>query len=133
MPKRKRSKENKARDEAEELGRQLAEQHYTTRQGWQHDFGSLSPGEPPEGTSVRRNKACAERWNELTSKYPSWYTYLAKRQTGWWIVNAARHSDFGPYDTRDEAVDDALGLDRFEKYQDVPGYVTTDKRRPKSP
>ena len=42
----------------------------------------------------------------------------------WWIH--ANGEKYGPYDDRDEAVDDAQGIDRFYLYGDEPGFVTSE-------
>lgn len=119
---RRRPKKNNAQTE---LGRQWAEKHF------------LMPGRPVplKYGNLDHDKACAERWNELTGKYPSWYTHLVERGDGWWIINAVGVEDengvpfdVGPYDTKDEAIEDARGMRNFEKYHDRPGYVTSEKK-----
>jgi len=112
-------------NKAAELGRQWAEKHF------------LMPGrpEPLKYGNLEHDKACAERWNELTGKFPSWYTYLAERADGWWVVNAVGVEDengvpfdMGPYDTKGDAAADARGTRNFVKYEDRPGYVTSEKK-----
>ena len=119
MPKRRKSKANKARDCADEVGRRWAEACFA------------QPGrpEPVKQGALLQQKVCAERWNELTGRYPSWYTYLAQRDGKWWVVNAGQGLDCGPYETKMEAESDARGLRNFDKYQNVKGYMTTDARR----
>jgi len=115
---RKQSKTNRNRDRAEEAGRQQAELHF------------LQPGRP-EPAKVRgklQNRACAERWNELAGRYPSWYTHYVKREDGWWIINADGCAvDVGPYDTKADAEDDGGGMADFMAYQNEKGYMTCEK------
>jgi len=115
-----RSAENRQRDKAEEAGRQQAELHF------------LQNGrpEPPEVRGKRQNKACAERWAELTGRYPSWFPYITLRPDGWWIINAEGSAcDCGPYtgkSGRKDAMSDAAGMAEFAKYHDVSGFMSVD-------
>lgn len=36
----------------------------------------------------------------------------------------------GPYDNKAEAEDDMHGMERFYKYSHLPGYVTSDRKKP---
>jgi len=121
MKVRKKSADNRQTDRAEEAGRQTAEVHFLQN-------GRL---EPAKVRGVAQNRACAERWNELAGKYPSWFTHLVHRHDGWWIINAplaedrkGAACDCGPYLTRSEAHEDAQGMRDFAKYHDNPGYMT---------
>jgi hypothetical protein len=103
----------------DELGRQWAEKHF------------LMPGrpEPLRYGNLSHDDACAHRWNELTGRFPSWFTHLVERADGWWILNAEGAAcDCGPYDTKAEALDDARGMKNFAKYHNKPGYVTSEKK-----
>lgn len=55
--------------------------------------------------------------------------------TGEWFVKGDGSDDrvIGPYRTRAEADDDRRGLERFDKYSQQPGYVTTDPGEPREP
>jgi len=52
-----------------------------------------------------------------------------KREDGWWIVDVPNAPDCGPYDSKREAEDDRRGMERFEKFEDRPGFVTVDRKR----
>lgn len=49
----------------------------------------------------------------------------------WWIVGPDLEIECGPYDTKAEAESDRVGMQRFEKHQHKPGYVTSDSLRKK--
>jgi len=53
---------------------------------------------------------------------------LKKLGKSWWIVG---HPDgpMGPYDTRREAEEDRRGVNRFNRYQNEPGFLTSERRR----
>ena len=53
---------------------------------------------------------------------------VKRRQDGWWVCDVPETQDCGPYDTRGEADDDRRGLERFFKYENRKGFITTDKR-----
>jgi hypothetical protein len=111
-------------DKRRELGRQWAEKSF------------LTPGrpEPLKYGDVLHDKACAERWCELTGRYPSWWTYLVKRDDGWWIINAEGAAcDCGPYPDERSAESDAKGMANFMKYQNKPGYITSEKKKRSKP
>ena len=62
---------------------------------------------------------------------------LAKTTAGWWVLDATGEildAPCGPYSSRAEAEDDRRGLERSEKYEDKPGFVTADSiRTPRTP
>lgn len=52
--------------------------------------------------------------------------HVTQTPNGKWIIwNSGR--PIGPYDSKGEAESDMRGLERFEKYKDTPGYITSDK------
>ena len=56
---------------------------------------------------------------------------LSRRHGGWWITghpDPAVDVDCGPYKTMTEAREDKAGLERFYKYENRRGYVTTEKK-----
>ncbi len=54
---------------------------------------------------------------------------LQKVSRHWWIVGyPPEDGPVGPYDTHSEAEEDLKGLKRFERNQDKPGFVTSEKR-----
>ncbi len=46
----------------------------------------------------------------------------------WEITGVPEVGNCGPYGTKQEAEADKRGLERFYKYENVPGFVTTDRR-----
>lgn len=50
---------------------------------------------------------------------------MTYRDGGWWFQYDGQ--EYGPYSTRKEAESDLRGLERFEKYKDKPGFITTEK------
>lgn len=54
-----------------------------------------------------------------------------KRGGKWWILGCPDMDPegVGPYDSKDNALDDMHGLERFYKYLDVPGYTTIEDLR----
>lgn len=46
------------------------------------------------------------------------------RTDGWWIVGLRDIEPCGPYDTKAEAEDTRRRLERFDKFENRPGYVT---------
>jgi hypothetical protein len=113
-----RRKPHKSTAQAE-LGKQWAEHHF------------IMPGrpEPLKVNNLDHDEACAERWNELTGKFPSWWTHLVERADGWWIINAEGAAcDCGPYRTKGDAIESARGMRNFMKYHDKPGYITSEKK-----
>ncbi len=56
-----------------------------------------------------------------------------KLGTYWWILGDEDAGPMGPYDSRVEAEDDRVGVTRFYRHCNKPGYVTsetqTDDRR----
>ena len=36
-----------------------------------------------------------------------------RRSTGWWVTGLPDYDDCGPYDTRKEAEEDRIGMERF--------------------
>ena len=94
----------------------------------------LQPGRPVP-VKVRgklQNRACAERWNELTGTYPAWYTHYVKRADGWWIINVDGCAvDCGPYDSKEDAEDDGGGMADFAAHCTEAGYMSTDSRNSK--
>ena len=56
---------------------------------------------------------------------------IEKRDDGWWITNVPDWPEgCGPYDTKAEAVADRRGMNRFKRYQNEEGFVTSDRREP---
>ena len=55
---------------------------------------------------------------------------ITHRGGGWWIDDAGE--DTGPYDTRREAQEARRGLRRFYRYQNQPGFVTSETRGKKA-
>lgn len=49
----------------------------------------------------------------------------------WWIVGPDLEIDCGPYNTRAEAESNCVGMQRFEKHQHKPGFVTCDSLKKK--
>ena len=57
---------------------------------------------------------------------------LAKRTDGYWILDPTGEildGPCGPYDRKAEAEADRRGLERYAKFGERPGYVTSDPRR----
>ncbi len=54
---------------------------------------------------------------------------IKKMGQGWWIFGDESAGPMGPYDTKAEAESDACGLRRFNRHENEPGYVTSEKRR----
>lgn len=52
---------------------------------------------------------------------------MKKYYDGWYFEHDGQN--YGPYSTKAEAEADRRGLERFEKYKEKRGYITTDKRR----
>jgi len=50
-----------------------------------------------------------------------------KRGSKWWIENIPDCSDCGPYSKEPEAESDRRGLERFFKYENRKGFVTSDE------
>jgi len=48
---------------------------------------------------------------------------MIKLGENWWLVHE-EHGHIGPYNTRKEASEDREGLKAYEKYKEVPGFVT---------
>lgn len=53
---------------------------------------------------------------------------LAKLASGWWILGIPEAPPAGPYNTRAEAEASRRGMLRFFRFEDKPGYVTSDPR-----
>ena len=49
-----------------------------------------------------------------------------RRADGWWITEIKDTPDCGPYDTKAEAESDRVGMDRFARLQDKPGFISVD-------
>ncbi len=47
----------------------------------------------------------------------------------WWILGNESHGPIGPYVSQSEAEETRIRLSRFERYEDEPGYVTTEGAR----
>ena len=45
----------------------------------------------------------------------------------WWLV-CEKHGHVGPYNNRKEAIEDKRGLETFERFQEVPGFITTEEK-----
>ena len=46
----------------------------------------------------------------------------------WEITGVPDYGNCGPYDRKQDAEADKRGLERFFKYENKPGFVTTDRR-----
>jgi len=53
---------------------------------------------------------------------------LAKLATGWWILGLPDAPPAGPYDRKADAESDRRGMLRFFKWENRPGYITSDPR-----
>lgn len=51
--------------------------------------------------------------------------WLAKMGTRWWILGFADYGPVGSYGTKAEAESDRIGMIRFIRHQNEPGYVTS--------
>jgi hypothetical protein len=54
---------------------------------------------------------------------------IEQRNGKWWITGLSLELDCGPYDTKAEAESDCRGMARFEKYQNKPGFMTSDRKK----
>jgi len=45
----------------------------------------------------------------------------------WWIVGDEEDGPYGPYESRKEAEEDRVGIKRFFRCQDEPGFMTSEK------
>jgi hypothetical protein len=52
-----------------------------------------------------------------------------QKHDGWWIDGEHLVEDCGPYTTRAEAESDRRGLERFFRYQDRPGFITSERTK----
>lgn len=52
---------------------------------------------------------------------------MEKKQDGWHFEFDG--FDYGPYQTKAEAESDQRGLERFERFKDRRGFITTDNRK----
>jgi hypothetical protein len=101
------------------MGKDWAERHYAM------------PGrpEPVKYGNLWHDRACAERWHELTGEFPKWFMHVALSKgkdvrpqheetmnvRKWWVLNywdGERILDMGPYDTKREAEEDMTGVGR---------------------
>ena len=46
-------------------------------------------------------------------------------EKGWWI-DTKEYGPIGPYDDKQQAKDTLVGLRKFDKHKDSPGYITID-------
>jgi hypothetical protein len=51
----------------------------------------------------------------------------AQVPNGKWII-WDDHRAYGPYDTKVEADSDRVGMERFEKFHNRPGFMTSEKK-----
>ncbi len=51
-----------------------------------------------------------------------------KKPDGWWVTDIPECEDCGPYSNKPDAEETRHGLERFYKFKDEPGYITTDQR-----
>jgi hypothetical protein len=56
-----------------------------------------------------------------------------KRKDGWWIVDILDSEDCGLYNTKKEAEEDRVGLERTEKNMDKRAFWTCEKSEPLTP
>jgi len=77
---------------------------------------------PRSKQSEKNATTTSRKGRRLNLKTPG----LGIKKSGkvWWIHDNGEK--YGPYDDRDEAVDDAQGLDRLYLHGDKPGYVTSE-------
>jgi hypothetical protein len=53
---------------------------------------------------------------------------VEQRDDGWWITGLPEDiGNCGPYDTKASAEDDRRGMERFLKFSERVGFVTSDK------
>jgi len=45
----------------------------------------------------------------------------------WWIIGDEDAGPMGPYDDKEEAEQDRVGMGRFRRYCDEPGYITIER------
>lgn len=45
----------------------------------------------------------------------------------WWILDPHDPDPLGPYQNKADAEADARGLKRFYRYENVPGFITSDR------
>ncbi len=57
----------------------------------------------------------------------------AKRDGKWWVTEVPESEDCGPYDTKAEAEEGRVGLERTEKWGHLYQFWTSDKRAKKKP
>ena len=48
--------------------------------------------------------------------------------TGKWVIWTDDKEPVGPYDTKAEAESDRVGMERFIRHQNKPGYITADRK-----
>ncbi|KKM27170.1 hypothetical protein LCGC14_1577440 [marine sediment metagenome] len=58
-----------------------------------------------------------------------------RRENGeWWVIDPTGIlDDMGPYRTKADAESDRRGVERFNRFENRPGFVTVDDRRPITP
>jgi len=54
---------------------------------------------------------------------------FGKRGGAWWIKGVPDYGDAGPYSTKAEAESDRRGMERFFKYENRKGFVTTEPKK----
>lgn len=47
----------------------------------------------------------------------------------WWVTGPELEMECGPYDTKAEAESDRVGMQRFLRHQDKPGFMTGDTNK----
>ncbi len=45
----------------------------------------------------------------------------------WWIVGDQEDGPYGPYDSKAEAESDRVGVKRFFRHQNEPGFMTSER------
>ena len=56
-------------------------------------------------------------------------TAKVESRGGEWFITGLPCGECGPYSDKDTARDDALGMERFYKHYDEPGFITCDDSR----
>jgi len=49
---------------------------------------------------------------------------LKKMGRSWWVIGDDEVGPMGPYETKTEAETCRIGMSRFYRHQDKPGYIT---------
>lgn len=52
--------------------------------------------------------------------------YKVKQLGKWWIIGDEEYGPIGPYDTQTEANQECRGLNRFERHQNEPDFISVE-------